>query len=82
MYTDVLTIPGDMEGDDYKEMVRHLLEAADRYGMDRLKLMCESILCRILDGSTVETTLALAEQHYCTTLKDVCLQFMSLGLQG
>ncbi|KAG2576486.1 BTB/POZ and MATH domain-containing protein 1-like [Panicum virgatum] len=85
IYTDVLVLPGDLlegDDDDYKEMVRHLLEAADRYGMERLMLMCESILCRSLDGSTVETTLALADQHYCTALKDVCLQFMSLGLQG
>ena len=85
IYTDVLVLPGDLlegDDDDYKEMVRHLLEAADRYGMERLKLMCESILCRNLDGSTVETTLALADQHCCTALKDVCLQFMSLGLQG
>ncbi|PUZ49984.1 hypothetical protein GQ55_6G022900 [Panicum hallii var. hallii] len=82
IYTDVLVLPGDLEGDDYKEMVRHLLEAADRYGMDRMKVMCESILCRSLDASTVETTLALADQHYCTALKDVCLQFMSLGLEG
>jgi speckle-type POZ protein len=50
--------------------------------MERMKVMCESILCRSLDASTVETTLALADQHYCTALKDVCLQFMSLGLEG
>ena len=53
IYTDVLVLPGDLlegDDDDYKEMVRHLLEAADRYGMERLKLMCESILCRSLDG--------------------------------
>ncbi|XP_022685481.1 BTB/POZ and MATH domain-containing protein 3 [Setaria italica] len=80
VYTDVLVLPGDLEGDDYKEMVRHLLEAADRYGVERLKLVCESILCRSLDGNTVETTLALADQHYCKALKDVCVQFMSLGL--
>ncbi|CAL4902183.1 unnamed protein product [Urochloa decumbens] len=55
VYTDVLMLPGDLEGDDYREMVRHLLEAADRYGMERLKMICESILCRSLDGSTVET---------------------------
>ena len=42
-------------------MVRHLLEAADRYGMER---QCESILSRSLDGSSVETTLTLtAAQH-------------------
>ncbi|CAN6354620.1 unnamed protein product [Urochloa humidicola] len=82
VYTDVLMVPGDMEGDEYREMVWHLLEAADRYGMERLKMICESILCRSLDGNTVEMTLALADQHYCKALKDVCVQFMSLGLEG
>lgn len=81
IYTDVLMLPGDLTGGggEYKEMVRHLLEAADRYGMERLKLICESILCRTLDGSTVAATLALADQHYCKALEDVCVQFMSLG---
>jgi speckle-type POZ protein len=82
IYTDTLLLPGDRDGDDYREMVRHLLEAADRYGMERLKLICEGILCRSVDGATVETTLALADRHYCKALKDVCLQFMSLGLEG
>ncbi|XP_002444989.1 BTB/POZ and MATH domain-containing protein 1 [Sorghum bicolor] len=83
IYTDVLLLPGDLDGDDdYREMVRHLLEAADRYGMERLKLICESILCRSVDGATVETTLALADRHYCEALTDVCLQFKSLELDG
>jgi speckle-type POZ protein len=82
IYTDTLLLTGDRDGDDYREMVRHLLEAADRYGMERLKLICEGILCRSVDGATVETTLALADRHYCKALKDVCLQFMSLGLEG
>jgi len=80
VYTDTLRLPGDLDGDDYREMVRHLLEAADRYAMERLKLICESILCRSVDGATVETTLALADRHYCQALTDVCLQFLSLGL--
>ena len=80
VYTDTLRLPGDLDGEDYREMVRHLLEAADRYAMERLKLICESILCRSVDGATVETTLALADRHYCQALTDVCLQFLSLGL--
>ncbi|TVU43521.1 hypothetical protein EJB05_09999, partial [Eragrostis curvula] len=66
------------EGMSTKETVRQILEAADRYGMERLKLICESILCRSLDANTVATTLALADQHYCKALKDVCVQFMCL----
>lgn len=46
-------------------MEQHLLEAADRYGMHRLKLICEDRLCQYIDVNTVATTLALAEQHHC-----------------
>ena len=77
VYTDTLRLPGDLDGDDYREMVRHLLEAADRYGMERLKLICEGILCRSVEGIL---TLALADRHYYEALTDVCLQFLSLGL--
>ncbi|PAN40194.1 hypothetical protein PAHAL_7G298500 [Panicum hallii] len=51
--------------------------AADRYGLDRLRLMCEAKLCRGIDARTVATTLALAEQHRCARLKDACLAFVA-----
>ncbi|XP_062193132.1 BTB/POZ and MATH domain-containing protein 1-like [Phragmites australis] len=59
------------------EMIRHLLVAADRYAVDRLKVICQSILCRNLDVETVATTMALAYQHNCDRLKDVCLEFIT-----
>uniref|UniRef100_A0A0E0ASE6 BTB domain-containing protein n=1 Tax=Oryza glumipatula TaxID=40148 RepID=A0A0E0ASE6_9ORYZ len=78
IYTDVLPADiGDLEGDDYVEMIRHLLMAADRYAMDRLKLMCQSILVKHVDVKNVATTLALADQHNCDRLKDVCIQYIS-----
>jgi hypothetical protein len=33
-------------------MVKHLLVAADKYAMEKMKLMCESILCERLDEET------------------------------
>ncbi|XP_050148073.1 BTB/POZ and MATH domain-containing protein 3-like isoform X2 [Malus sylvestris] len=54
---------------------KHLLAAADLYNLDRLKLLCESKLCKEITTETVATTLALAEQHQCRQLKDVCLKF-------
>ena len=56
--------------------MQHLLVAADRYGLDRLRLMCEEKLCSWLDVQSVATTLALAEQHQCVQLRDVCLRFI------
>jgi speckle-type POZ protein len=56
---------------------QHLLVAADRYGMDRLKLMCAEKLQRSIDVSNVMATLLLADQHHCQTLKEACLVFLS-----
>ena len=74
IYTDSLPVLDDM---DKKEMTRHLLVAADEYGMERLKLMCESILSKELDVESVVTTFALADQHSCSGLKDACVRFVA-----
>ncbi|XP_042476127.1 BTB/POZ and MATH domain-containing protein 2-like isoform X2 [Macadamia integrifolia] len=59
-------------------MGQHLLAAADRYGLERLRLLCEAKLCEDVAINTVATTLALAEQHHCFRLKAVCLKFVAL----
>ncbi|XP_020108587.1 BTB/POZ and MATH domain-containing protein 1 [Ananas comosus] len=59
-------------------MAQHLLAAADRYALERLKLLCETKLCEDVAINTVATTLALAEQHHCHQLKAVCLKFIAL----
>ncbi|XP_050236103.1 BTB/POZ and MATH domain-containing protein 2-like [Mercurialis annua] len=59
-------------------MCQHLLAAADRYGLDRLRLLCEASLCEDVAINTVATTLALAEQHHCLQLKAVCLKFVAM----
>ena len=58
-------------------MAQHLLAAADRYGLERLRLKCEASLCEDVAINTVATTLALAEQHHCFQLKAVCLKFIA-----
>lgn len=58
-------------------MAQHLLAAADRYGLERLRMMCEANLCEDVAINTVATTLALAEQHHCFQLKAVCLKFIA-----
>ena len=49
--------------------ITHLLVAADRYGVERLRLLCESKLSETIDVETVAMTLALAEQHNCSHLR-------------
>ncbi|KAF3335133.1 BTB/POZ and MATH domain-containing protein 2-like isoform X1 [Carex littledalei] len=58
-------------------LAQHLLVAADRYGMERLKVACEEKLSGGVDVDNVGTTLALAEQHNCVQLKSICLDFIS-----
>ncbi|XP_068662315.1 BTB/POZ and MATH domain-containing protein 2-like isoform X2 [Aristolochia californica] len=58
-------------------MAQHLLAAADRYGLERLKLLCEVQLCEEVAINTVATTLALSEQHHCLQLKVVCLKYIA-----
>lgn len=77
IYTDSLLDSDDLEGDENCEMVRHLLVAADRYAMGRLKVLCQNILGKNLDVENVATTLALADQHNCDKLKDVCIEFLA-----
>uniref|UniRef100_A0A0A9GPJ7 BTB domain-containing protein n=1 Tax=Arundo donax TaxID=35708 RepID=A0A0A9GPJ7_ARUDO len=77
IYTDSLPAMDDFDGDEYNEMVKHLLVAADRYAMERMKKLCETILSKKLDVESVATTLAVADQHHCSKLKDVCIQFIN-----
>uniref|UniRef100_A0ACD5ZCF8 Uncharacterized protein n=1 Tax=Avena sativa TaxID=4498 RepID=A0ACD5ZCF8_AVESA len=85
-------IPGEKEGNDGDDIVRfgcfgqkeeavmsmaqHLLAAADRYGLDRLKLICVGELSGGINVGTAATTLALAEQHNCPELKERCVEFI------
>ncbi|CAA0829489.1 BTB/POZ and MATH domain-containing protein 1 [Striga hermonthica] len=80
MYTDM--VPELERQEDGAIIAQHLLAAADRYGLDRLKSMCEDKLC---DGTRVETaatTLALAEQHGCPKLKARCVEFIAANLDA
>ncbi|KAA8539494.1 hypothetical protein F0562_026186 [Nyssa sinensis] len=61
-------------------MVQHLLAAADRFGLDRLKQLCEAKLCEEVNADTVATTLPLTEQHRCPQLKTICLKFAAANL--
>ncbi|XBI13524.1 BTB/POZ and MATH domain-containing protein 1-like [Aegilops tauschii subsp. strangulata] len=61
VYTDELPPLDDLHDDDEEEIVRHLLVAADRFVMERMKLMCERKLSEFPDAKTVAATLALAD---------------------
>eukprot|EP00884_Botryococcus_braunii_P022298 jgi/Botrbrau1/8752/Bobra.0090s0026.1 len=80
-YTDRL--PEEVEGSNLDvPMAQHLLVAADRYQLLRLRRICESRLCETVEVPTVATTLTLAEQNHGAELKRVCLEFVSRNLQA
>nr|XP_020163768.1 BTB/POZ and MATH domain-containing protein 2-like [Aegilops tauschii subsp. strangulata] len=59
-------------------MVHKLLVAADRYDFERLRLMCENILCESIDVETVMMTLLLVRgRQRCCLLEDCCIKYIT-----
>ncbi|CAO2036824.1 unnamed protein product [Urochloa humidicola] len=65
-----------MERKEEGAMSQRLFVAADQYGLQRLKLMCESRLCNLIDASSVAEILLLADKHQCAALKEACFDFI------
>ncbi|CAN6173176.1 unnamed protein product [Urochloa humidicola] len=80
IYTDTVPELDQLKGEQAKAMAQRLLEAADRYGLKRLKRICVEKVCTAIDVDTVATTLALAEQYGCSKLKDRCMKFTMANL--
>lgn len=57
-----------------------LLAAADAYGLERLRVMCESHLCKDISVKSVAEILILAERCNASELKAVCLRFTAENL--
>ncbi|KAK4717010.1 hypothetical protein R3W88_015348 [Solanum pinnatisectum] len=77
---DLIEITGSTSTCASTIVMQHLLAAADRFGLDRLKELCEAKLCEEVNVDTVATTLSLAEQHRCPQLKAICLKFAATNL--
>ncbi|KAF6991396.1 hypothetical protein CFC21_008483 [Triticum aestivum] len=80
IYSDLEPEMEKEDGEDPVWQWQNLLVAADRYDLQRLKLMCEDKLCGFVDVSTTPSILALAERHCCDGLKTACYNF--LGASG
>jgi hypothetical protein len=67
------------EGDDGGDKVavaQGLLVAADRYGVERLKLICEDILCIHVEALTAVTMLELGDKYGCHRLMGACIKVL------
>ncbi|KAK1612468.1 hypothetical protein QYE76_036141 [Lolium multiflorum] len=74
MYTDS---PPETSQLQEAAMAEKILVSADRYKLDKLKLICEKTLCQHIDMSSLAATLALAERHRCSVLTAACIKFLS-----
>ncbi|XP_059104721.1 speckle-type POZ protein-like [Peromyscus eremicus] len=62
---------------DLDNMADAVLAAADKYGLERLKVMCEDALCRDLSVENAAHTLFLADLHSSGQLKTQALDFIT-----
>uniref|UniRef100_A0A0E0EJA9 BPM/SPOP BACK domain-containing protein n=1 Tax=Oryza meridionalis TaxID=40149 RepID=A0A0E0EJA9_9ORYZ len=61
----------------FDNTTHNLLRAADCYGLERLKAICETKLCLDIDVKSVMVILLLADQHQCDMLKQACFSFIA-----
>jgi len=66
----------------FDTLAAKLLAAADKYDLGRLRLLCESYLCKGISVASVASTLALADRHHAMELKAVCLKFAAENLSA
>jgi len=92
MYKD--SLPGDVEPltahsfdllrpseiDD--TLIVKLLAAAEMYNLSRLRLLCESHICKGISISSVSKILALSDKYNASELKSVSLKFTAENLAG
>ena len=58
-------------------MAADLLAAADKYALERLKIMCEEALCNNLSVENVSEVLILADRHSAEQLKAKAIEFIN-----
>lgn len=70
------SLPAPPVDENKSVLLQHLLIAADRYDLRRLRVMCEKNLCGYINIGSTATILTLANQHSCTGLKNVCYHYL------
>uniref|UniRef100_A0A0D9X7Q5 BTB domain-containing protein n=1 Tax=Leersia perrieri TaxID=77586 RepID=A0A0D9X7Q5_9ORYZ len=69
-------VAGGLSMKDRRVMVGEWLAAADRYDLERMRLLCEDMLCKTIDVANAATTLQLADRHHCPQLKASCIKYL------
>ncbi|XP_028847217.1 speckle-type POZ protein-like [Denticeps clupeoides] len=63
-----------------RQMAIKLLAAADMYLLDRLKSMCEDILCSCLTVDNAAETLILGDLHQVQHIKNDAVTFINVAI--
>ncbi|KQJ98215.1 hypothetical protein BRADI_3g35513v3 [Brachypodium distachyon] len=63
--------------ESHRETICDWLVAADRYDLERMTLMCESLLSETIDSENAAATLQLADKHHCPQLKAFCVDYIT-----
>ncbi|CAN8252490.1 unnamed protein product [Cochlearia groenlandica] len=61
-------------------LIVKLLAAADKYKLNRLRLLCESHICKAVSVKSIAKILVLADRYNAKELKSVCLKFAAENL--
>ena len=70
LYTDEVSIT--------VETAMELFQAADRFGIDRLKTLCEQEMLSAIDIDTAAHILFTADQHNAENLREKCMDYIVL----
>lgn len=82
VYADALppTVDAGADGGLVADMrvAGELLAAADKYGVERMRLLCERALREaVVDAGTAAAGLVLADRLRCSELKDFCVEYLA-----
>ncbi|KAK6744264.1 hypothetical protein RB195_011145 [Necator americanus] len=61
------------------QMAQHLIAAADKYHLDRLKVMCEQALCAALTAENACVTLVLADLYSAEQLRTHAINYINVN---
>ncbi|XP_044407104.1 BTB/POZ and MATH domain-containing protein 2-like [Triticum aestivum] len=63
---------------DFKDpsLLLQLLEAAERYDLQKLKLICEEKFANLICKNRIAQVIVVAERRRCCWLKEACLEFI------
>merc|ERR1719352_797379 len=66
----------DKVGDISSDLAVHLLIAAERFLLDRLKALCEDIIRKSISIENVVQIMMAAKAHRAEGLKDICMDYI------